>query len=442
LFNYTGSNFIEILQISWSFFINGGWVLFSIGLIYVLYRTYRLETTHQFVHSTDFIFLSIKVPRINTQSSLAVENLFAQLHALFAGLTFAQIYLEGRIQLWYSLEIISMGGKISFIIRSPASMRNVVEAAVYSQYPEAEITEVEDYMKNFSYDPDDSEFDIWGTEWKLDSDFVIPLKTYKDFEHPAAEEKILDPLSQHFESLAKMEPHEFFGVQIIIQPVNDDAWKPLGERKVKELTGEEVPHKLGVSDILLAPFNWFANFSFFELFFGGGHGHEEEGKNKPLNRWMNMTDVEKERVNAIERKIGKPGYKTKIRHLYIAPKDKFDPSKKSMLTGSYRPLGSVMTNKLKPDVSHTWTSIDYKFSPTLEKPYIDWALKRRKRFIFRGYKDRDIHIGLPMYILNTEEIATLYHFPMTTETRMVPAAVESTVSKKSQPPSDLPIAEL
>jgi hypothetical protein len=441
LFNYTGSNFIEILQISWSFFIDGGWVLFVFGFVYALYRLYRLEITHQFEHSTDFIFLSIRVPRENMQSTMAVDNLFSQMHALHSGLTFAQIYMEGRIQLWYSLEIISMGGKISFIIRTPSNMRDVVEAAIYAQYPEAEISEVEDYMKNFEYDPATSEFGLFGMEWKEEEDDMIPLRTYKDFEHPAAEEKILDPLAQHFESLAKMEPHEFYGVQILIQPLGDNEWKPRGERKIKELTGEEIPHEAKFSDILLTPLNWVANFSFREALLGGGHAHEEP-QNKPLNRWMNMNDVEKERVNAIGRKIGKPGYKTKIRHLYISPKDKNDPTKKGMIIGSYRPLGSAMLNRLKPDVSKTWTNKDYQFSPSLEKPYLDYIVDIRKRRMFKAYKERSIHIGLSQFILNTEEIATLYHFPMTTETRMVPAAVESTVSKKSQPPPDLPIAEL
>jgi len=408
-------------------------------MIYVLYKLYRREIEHQFIHSQSWTYLSIRVPRENTTSTLAVDNLFSQMHALHSGLTFAQTYVEGRIQLWYSLEIISMGGKISFIIRTPTGARDVVEAAIYAQYPEAEITEVSDYLDNFKYDPETSEYDIWGCEWKLQDDYVIPIKTYKDFEHPTSEQKILDPLQQHFESLAKMEPHEFYGVQIIIQPLGDEEWKPRGEKKVKELISEEMPHEKRLSDILLAPLNKFAEFSFKDALFGS---HKHEPENKPINRWMNMTEAEKERVTLVESKIGKPGYKTKIRHLYIAPKDKFDSSKKGIVIGSYRPLGSAMTNRLKPDVSKTWTNVDYRISPSLEKPYIDWEVKRRKRRIFKGYKERDIHIGLPMPVMNTEELATLYHFPITSETRpAVPAAVETTISKKSQPPVDLPIAE-
>jgi len=185
----------------------------------------------------------------------------------------------------------------------------------------------------------------------------------------------------------------------------------------------------------------------FEKFASLGRGpakahtidHDAEG-NKPRNKWMSMTEAEKERVTLIEKKIGKQGYKTKIRMLYIAPKDKFDNSKKGLMSGFWRPLGSVMTNKIKPDVNRTWTSADAYFSKSFEKPVLDFMVNYRKRNLFRGYKRRDILIGLPMFIMATDEIATLYHFPITTETSFAPTAVEKTESKKSQPPVNLPVA--
>lgn len=140
------SGFTEIFGIFWLVFKNGGWLLFIWGLLYVLYKMYRGEIEHQFVHSQEWIFLNIKVPKENTTSTLAVESIFGQMHALHSSLTFAQRYVEGKIQLWYSLEIVSLGGKISFIIRAPKKMRELVEASFYAQYPNAEITEVEDYM--------------------------------------------------------------------------------------------------------------------------------------------------------------------------------------------------------------------------------------------------------------------------------------------------------
>ena len=189
-----------------------------------------------------------------------------------------------------------------------------------------------------------------------------------------------------------------------------------------------------------APFNWFAKFSYKDAVLGGGHGHGHEEVKAQKNNWMSLTESEKERVTLIEKKISKPGYRTKIRFLYIAPKDRMDLTKRGIFIGAYRFLGSTLTNKMKPDVNKTWTGLTYKFSKELEAPYMEHVLKIRKRRIFKGFKERDIHLGIPMFVLNVEEIATLYHFPITTKTTLAPSAIEKTETKKSQPPVDLPVA--
>lgn len=406
----------------------------------MLYFSYKHEIMHQYIHQQEWEFLQIKVPKINLASTLAVETVFGQMHALHGGKTFADIYVEGQSQLWYSLELISLGGKVSFVLRIPKKMRDLVEAAFYSQYPQAEITEIEDYMKNFSYDPENSDVEIFGTELKVVDDEVIPLKTYKDFEHQAAEETVIDPLSNLFESLMKVKEHEFVGIQLLIRPVDDDEWKPRGEMIVKKMIGEDVPHDVKFSDVLMSPINKAANFSFKDSLLGGGHGHGEASEKSQKNDWMSLTDTQKTRVGLIESKIGKPGYKTKIRILYIAPKAQYDPTKRNMFFGAFRNLGSAMTNKLKPDTKH-WTGVDYMFSKDFEGPYLEYVLKQRKRKMFKGYKDRDFLIGIGGQIFNTEELATLYHFPITAKDATVATAIEKTESKKYQPPVDLPIAE-
>lgn len=441
-------NFFEVFYLAYLFvFKYYGWVIFLLGIIYMLWRLYRLEIMTQHLLKQKWIYFQIKVPKNNQVSTMGVDNIFSQLHSLHVGKTFAEKYIEGQLfQLWYSFELVSLGGQVSFIIRLPERMKHNMEAAIYSQYPSAEIIEVGDYMKNFHYDPETpGEYDIFGTEWSLAEDDVVPMKTYAEFEHPAAEEKILDPLSHVFESLAKIEPHEFFGIQIIAMPLADEEWKVRSERKVKELIGEEVPHEASFLRLILSPFEWFAKFSYKETFLGGGHAHghtEDEVGRKQKNNWLSMTEGEKERVNMIEKKKNKPGYRCKVRFLYIGPKAKFDKGKAFMVIGAYRPFTAPFYNKLKPDVHTTWTHVDYKFSKTLEKPYLDWLLNYKKRQLFKGYKLRDFDIGIPMFIMNTEELASLYHFPITTETTSVISSIVQTDSKKSQAPANLPVAEL
>ncbi len=453
IFNSTLPEFGPIFKIAYDFFLHGlpfqygwifsGWVYFILGAVYILFKTYLLEIQHQYVHSNDFTFYKIRVPKDNLTSTLAVETIFSQLHSLQVNKTFAEKFVEGHIQLWYSLEIVSLGGQISFIVRVPDKIKTNFEAAIYAHYPQAELQEVADYLENVVYEPTDPNcpIEIFGTEWKLVSDDVIPIKTYKDFEHPAAEETIIDPLQNFFEGMAKVKPYEVFAVQIIIQPQASALWVPKADAKIKELIGEEPEHKNGFWTLLKSPLDKFAKLKYSELF-SQSHGHAPEPIiGKPKNNWMQLTEGEKEKVTLIEQKKSKPGYKTKIRFLFIAPREKYNRDSVFAIVGAWRPFSSTMANELKPDVASTWTGIDYVFSQALEKPYLDWLLAYKRKWIFKGFKDRDIHIGNPMFYLNSEEIATLYHFPITTKTTSVQTSIERTESKKAQPPVNLPVIE-
>lgn len=434
---YIFSGFSDAFLTFWFIFIHGGWIGLVVVFSYILFLMYRDEIRFQYRENQEWIFFELRVPKENSTSLLAVEQIFSQWHSLHTNFSFGETWIEGRQQLWYSLEMVSFGGKLSFIIRIPKKMRATVESAIYAQYPNAEITEIEDYMKNISYDPETSDFDIFGTEMRYTQDEAFPIKTYREFEHPGnpvPEEKVIDPLASLYEALTVVEPHEFMGVQIIIQPLGDEEWQPRSQEVANILKGEEPPHKASLLNILLKPFNAFAEFNLTKVLSDVAHGEQEVDK----GNFMRLSEMQKERINQIERKMGKPAYRTKIRYMYLAPKDRFDATKKSAVTGAFRPFASINYNKLKPDLHRTWTTQHYKISPTLEAPYIRWALNWKKRRIFNGYKTRSIIIGQNLFIMNIEEIATLYHLPITSD--ISSANIEKIESKKIQPPINLPIA--
>ncbi len=437
-------NFGAIFNQIYFFFSHGGWALFIAGIMFTLWHEYLEEIQGQFVAGTEWVFLQIFVPKENKASTLAVENIFSQMHALHRSLNWGERFMEGKFQLWYSLEIVSFGGKVSFIIRAPKKAQHMVESAFYSQYPTAEIHEIADYMENFKLNPydDSSPYEFFGTEWKMSQDSVIPIKTYKDFEHPSAEEKIVDPLTNVIETMERVKPHEFLALQIMIQPIQNDEWEERAVRKIKELTGEELPHKFSFFGLLLLPFEWFASLSKDKIF-GSHNGHGEQ-TNKPRNNWLNMTEAEKERVALVEKKLNKPSFNTKIRLFYMAPKEVYDKGRRFELIGALRHFspggGSGTHNTLKPD-QRIWTTVDPYFSRALEDFFLNRIVKRRKYWFLRGYRNRSMYVGSPKFLLSTEEIATLFHFPITPEGAMVPAYVQSVPSKTSRPPADLPVAE-
>ena len=108
----------------------------------------------------------------------------------------------------------------------------------------------------------------------------------------------------------------------------------------------------------------------------------------------------------------------------------------------FSPGGGAGThNTLKPDLS-IWTKVDPYFSRSLEEPIIESKTKKRKYWFLRGYKNRSMHVGSPKFLFSTEEIATLFHFPITPEGGITPAQVQTVASKTSRPPADLPVAEI
>ncbi|MBU0999761.1 hypothetical protein KKG24_05730, partial [Patescibacteria group bacterium] len=124
-------------------------------------------------------------------------------------------------------------------VRTPILYRDSVEAAIYSQYPGAEINEALDYAKQFPQNAPNQDWDMWGTDYKLLKDDHHPIRTYRFFEteHEAKEEKRVDPVATLFEAMSKVKPTEQFWIQIIARPIADDplmgmpltAWVKKGE---------------------------------------------------------------------------------------------------------------------------------------------------------------------------------------------------------------------
>ncbi len=383
----------EILQTIWYLFSHGAWIAFVILGIVILFKIYLDEVQSAYKDSLEWVFLEIKPPKENIASFYNAEQIYIQLHQLFDNFTTQEKLLEGKLVFWLSFEIVSLGGTISFIVRAPKKNRELVEAAFYANYQNIEITEVKDYLSNFDYHPDDPRFEMFGNEFVLLQKQSYPIRTYQEFislKGPDASEKVVDPLSPLLEVFSRISLQEFYALQIIIRPTGDGAWKDEAEKIVTDLAGE-----------------------------------------KDFNQ---LDDIIKQKITAIKAKLGKPAFDTKIRFLHIGPKEVFSGDAKKLVLSPMKVFSSPNFNGFKPAFS---PKLDYKISKTLEAPLIDRFVRQRKIDIFKAFKDRSTWIGEPMYVLNTEELATLYHFPITADATV--PSVETVDIKKIQPPSNLPI---
>ena len=418
----------NFLQVFWLFFINGGWLPLTAFFLKAAYdiRLYRKRL--KWYKTIDFVLLAVDIPRDNEQQPKAVEQMFATIAGAHTPLTWGERILEGRFQLAFAFEIVSIDGYLQFIIRTPVVFRNVVESAIYAQYPSAEITEVEDYAKDFPTHFPDPKYNVWGSEIILAKKDVYPIRTYPEFEDKISGE-LKDPMASVMETMNSLGPGEQFWLQFMIIPSGYE-WVKRSQKEALKLAGKgQKDAKPGIlSNLLAATGTLFRDVIFSSVFTTEG-GTTTRQRDALPSLMLHLTPGERIVVEAIERKASKIGFGCKIRMLYVAEKQVYrNQSVISAVFGSLKQFNYNDLNGLKPD-NKTKTTAYYGFAQR-KKNY-------RKHKIMRNYIRRDSWAGRIPFILNIEELATLYHFPILTVRAPLLARLET---KKREAPAYLPTA--
>lgn len=408
-------------------FINGGWIPLLGLILYGIYHAWLDNKQGKYVQSFNRIYLAIDVPKDNEQTPKAVEQIFAHMAGAYRKATKWQVHYEGYIQPWFTFEIISIEGYIQYIIGTPEKYRDLVEAAVYAQYPDAEITQVDDYTKVFDVRTFFQTHDLWGTELALKKDQAYPIRTYPQFEHVLSGE-FLDPLGSFMEILGRMGRGEQLWLQICVRPI-DESWKAKADALVRKLIGVKSKPKTTILGTIFSPLLEVVQEAFNQI--GGRASGDKSSKSDSMPSLMqHLSPGERAVVEAIQMKIAKVGFQTKMRMLYLAHKDVMNKGKGvEGFMGSMRPFQALDVNGLTVD-KYTKTSAEYFF----KKQRIRW----RQEKMLRSYKSRSMWLGGRTFVLNTEELATLYHFP--TPSVRAPL-LKRTEAKRGEPPFAIPIID-
>ena len=188
-------------------FAAGGWLIFVYMLFYaglLLLYFYRRD---QFKKNWKWVLLAIDIPPLNVQTPMAVEQMFNHLSGALKTPDLSEMYRTGFKQRFFSFEIISIEGYIQFLVRTEEVLRDLVEASIYAQYPDAEITEVEDYTTGIPTKFPNDEYDIWAGDFALSAHQGFPLRTYREFEHNISKDTVLkDPMGTFLESFSRLGP--------------------------------------------------------------------------------------------------------------------------------------------------------------------------------------------------------------------------------------------
>lgn len=421
----------------WHFIKSGAWIIFLFLAFWSLSKiiSYRQEIIKE--KNIKYVLLSVDVPRDNPHGPEVTERLFAHLATpeSVSGLKASEsIFSQPR----FSFEIISIGGKIEFLVRTPIEYRELVEAAIYGEYPNAEIREREDYVKRAPEKFPHPQYELWGAEIVLYNKDPYPIRTYPAFEHSLTGE-FKDPISNLLEVLSKIHEDEEIWIQIVIT-FGGLAWKKRGEKLVADLIGakpkEEESGGIGgfFSDIISKGLWGLAHF-LYEALLGEtvtGGGTTPSTSEGPPSLISFLSPGEKEVVAAIQRKISKIGFRTKIRIIYLTKKEKFSIYRGvTSVLGAFNQFNTLDMNGFKPDDFVKTKTPGFSLCPGRD-------LARKQNEILRAYKERSLKRGTNGFILNTEELATIYHFPVAT---VEAPLVKKTGSKRGEPPLTLPIKE-
>jgi hypothetical protein len=398
-------------------------ILIPLVLIYVAIRLYVRSIQLKYISKLKSFLFEIKIPKDIQKSPLAMEIIFAAMQASGAA-TYTEAYLDGKVRGWFSLELASIEGQIHFYIwSSEPKFKKILEAQIYAQYPTVEIYEVppeKDYVRLFDFNP--LKHIIWGLQFKLMKPDIYPIKTYVDYamDKDQKDEYRIDPMTAVLEFLGSAGKGNQIWMQILIKMHGKEDMK---DHRLRERPNWEAAAKAEIEKIRK-------------------EATPDTGGDFP--GFPNPTKGQIETINAIERSLSKMSFDTMIRGFYLSEKEKFNPAYISGYIGAMRQYNSLTLNGLKMKV---WTDVseNYKDWSTLF-PFLKPLIVKRKAkltgLMFDAYRLRSFfyppyqnYLQNP-FILNTEELATIYHFPGNVSAT---PTLTKIASKKSEPPANLPI---
>ena len=379
-----------------------------------------------FFFSQKYVLLEIRLPQNILKSAEAMDTIINALYDTSGEGDFIAKYWEGKTRTWFSLELVSIGGNVKFFIWMRENQKDYVESLIYSQYHEAEIHVASDYTQYVDFNP--KENDMWACDFKLTKPDVYPIKTYAEYYLDEEQEEFfkVDPLTPVIEYLGSLGPDEQVWYQIVIRAHKDEKQLP----NVWPTLKWDPDHSL---------FGLYLDTSKASFYKKVDWKYDAENeikkilskiKDKENKTVRQLTEGEKKTIEALERNIQKPAFDTGIRAIYFAKKNAYKKTSQTNMPNALRQFNGGL-NGLKADKK---TSFDF--------PWQDFAGRKMiklKKKMLKAYKKRGFFynpIKWKTYVMNSEEIATLYHFPGAVATT---PKLNRIPSKKAQAPANLPI---
>lgn len=408
-----------------------GWIPVFGVIVWGMTHVWVDYKQEQYDHHQKFVLLEVKVPQNVIQTPMGMDNFFANLAGTRSSITWKEHWLQGKEQAVFSFEIASHEGSIHFYIRCTEKVQDLVEADLYAQYPEAQITLVEDYVNNIPHKYPDEQWETFGAEFVLSRPQYFPIRTYESFEHQGEKEgRFKDPMFSILELMGKMRAGENFWIQILLRMPDNQDWTKEGLEFVSKTMGNEKKHK----KTMMQEFGDMVSGMPLEAakqLFGAGSGAGAEKHAKDDFRMFKITPGEKTQIEGVTDKISKIGWQSKIRVMYSAKKTTF---RKGMMAAGMKGMMIPYASSVLNQFGMHNASI-----PKDDYFWMEWQYAGKQTKLSKRYAKRALGAGATLYMLNSEELATLWHFPAA-DART--PALTSLGSRRAEAPGGLPMAPL
>ena len=292
------------------------------------------------------------------------ETIFASIGGLRAQRGWA-VWLWGRDD-HFSFEIVANSNVIAFYVVAPRRAARYLEQQINAHYPDAVLEEVVDY----------NIFTAQGViavgSLQTTRHYALPLKTYNQQE--------VDLMNSQLNVMSKLSLGESLAIQYTVRSAYG-SW----HGAVKKIV--QTAYKKKSVNAALKTSIWSSLGDFWSGAFSSNKTKKEEANTKQAEK--RLTAMEEEMLKLMEQKNSKAGLNVNLRLVACANNQ-----------GRADNLLSDLTNAMS---QYNYYEYGNSFQA---KPRRKPAKKLIQQFIYRRFDEKS------SFLLNTEELASLYHFPL------------------------------
>lgn len=364
-------------------------IVLIIGLIlFIAYFIYkRVQKGLLVKRANDLILLEVRVPKkfdrkeyenLKTVKDITAiaDQFFSSIGALYRG-GLGGLFQE---QPTISFEYVSKDREIIFFIGVPREHQDLIEKQIQSFYPNAHVEPSGDFRVF-----DDNLKIAYGSVYTNRS-FIYQIKTYEELEY--------DSIANITNTLSKVGENGRAVIQIVLKPIGP-AWRGQIDWSIQKIQeGKGTP--LGVA--------WYQKAGYFlgQLFSGS-----QSKSNETIRK---ITPLQEEAIKLLTRKSSKTGFAVQVKLVSLAPDQAMADHNLVNIFSSLAQFNSPAHNGFK-------------------------LVKGENRNSFLAHFILRRFMGFRKMILNSEELASIYHFP--SESISTPG-IRWFMAKRSPAPAELP----